>query len=61
MRPLTGLAFPESVGYVNLDAGDYNIKVTQTTTTDPAVINADVTLDNGSAYTVIALNDIRQY
>jgi hypothetical protein len=55
INPLVpGLAFPEATGYVAPPPGDYNIKVAPTGTSN-AVIDADVTLDAGERYTVIAV------
>lgn len=58
---LTGIAFGESApeafldGYAALTGGDYNVKVTETGTVTPAVINKDVTLANGQGYSVLAV------
>lgn len=51
---ISNLSFHQSVGYVDLPADTYNIKVVPTGTTAPAVINADLTLEAGTAYNVIA-------
>ncbi|WP_084618204.1 DUF4397 domain-containing protein [Cellvibrio sp. OA-2007] len=55
---IANLAFPETTGYLNLPAATYNFKVTPNATTMPVVINADVPLMNGSAYTLIALGGL---
>lgn len=48
------LAFPETTGYVAPAPDDYNVKVVPAGTTN-AVVDADLTLDAGESYTVIAL------
>lgn len=55
---ISNLVFPDFVGYVDLAAASYNIKVVPTGETTPAVINADLDLMAGTAYNVIALNDL---
>jgi hypothetical protein len=50
---LTDVPFTAVSDYLSLPAGDHNIQVTATGSTDP-VIDADVTLDVGTAYTVAA-------
>jgi hypothetical protein len=52
---IANLAFPDATGYLNLPAATYNFKVTPNAATMPVVINADVPLMNGTAYTLIAL------
>jgi hypothetical protein len=52
---ITNLAFPATTDYLNLPAATYNFKVTPTGATTPVVIDADVALANGTAYTLIAL------
>lgn len=52
---IANLAFPDTTGYLNLPAATYNFKVTPNAATTPVVIDADVPLMNGSAYTLIAL------
>lgn len=52
---IANLAFPETTGYLNLPAATYNFKVTPNAAATPVVIDADVPLMNGSAYTLIAL------
>lgn len=51
---VSNLAFHQSAGYVDLTAATYNIKVVPTGTTTPAVINADLELQAGISYSVIA-------
>ncbi len=58
---ISNLVFPDATDYINLAADTYNFKVTTTGTLIPAVIDADVVLGNGMAYsllTVGALADI---
>ncbi|WP_331346231.1 DUF4397 domain-containing protein [Cellvibrio sp. UBA7661] len=55
---IANLAFPESTGYINLPAATYNFKVTPNAAAAPVVINADVPLANGSAYTLIAMGSL---
>nr|WP_324258616.1 DUF4397 domain-containing protein [Cellvibrio fontiphilus] len=52
---IANLAFPEATGYLNLPAATYNFKVTPNAATSPVVINADVPLANGSAYSILAV------
>jgi hypothetical protein len=52
------LAFPEFTGYVEPPAGDLNVKVVPTGLDAPAVIDADVTLDAGVSYTVLAVGEL---
>ena len=52
------LGYGISSGYANLDAGSYNITVTPSGLSSPVVINADVTLEDGKEYTVIAAGDL---
>jgi uncharacterized protein (UPF0262 family) len=52
---IANLAFPDTTGYLNLPAATYNFKVTPNAATEPVVIDADVPLANGAAYTLIAL------
>jgi hypothetical protein len=55
---IPNLLFSEFVGYVNLPADDYNIKVVPTGVTTPVVIDADLSLAAGMAYNVIAANTL---
>lgn len=52
---VANLAFPDATGYLNLPGATYNFKVTPNAATMPVVINADVPLMSGTAYTLIAL------
>lgn len=52
---IANLAFPEATGYLNLPAATYNFKVTPNAASEPVVIDADVALANGSAYSVLAV------
>jgi hypothetical protein len=53
---VSDLAFAEVTPYLHVPAGDYNIKVTPTGVAVPVVIDADVTLEKGTAYTVAAVD-----
>ena len=50
---LTDVPFTAVSDYLTLPAGTYNVQVTATGTTDP-VIDADLTLEAGTSYTVAA-------
>jgi hypothetical protein len=52
---IANLAFPEATGYLNLPAATYNFKVTPNAAITPVVIDADLALANGSAYSVLAV------
>ncbi len=52
---IANLAFPEATGYLNLPAATYNFKVTPNAAAEPVVIDADVPLANGSAYSILAV------
>ena len=54
---VTALAFPDFTDYLTPAAGDYNIKVA-VSGTETAVIDADVTLDAGSFYSVLAVGSL---
>lgn len=56
------LSFPDFTGYVSVPAADYNVKVLEANSTDAdeAVINADLSLQNGTIYSVIALNEFAE-
>ncbi len=56
-KVLTDVPYQAVSDYLNVPAGDHNLKVTPTGTTS-AVIDADVTLDAGTAYTVAAINPV---
>ncbi len=53
-KALTDVPFTAVSDYLEVPAGDHNIQVVATGTTSPAVIDADVTLEAGKAYTVAA-------
>ena len=57
---IANLAFPEATGYLNLPAATYNFKVTPNAATEPVVIDADVPLANGSAYSLLALGALAE-
>lgn len=52
-----GLDFPDFTGYVNVPADTYNVKVAPMGTMT-AVIDADLSLANGTTYSVIAQNNV---
>lgn len=54
----TGLAYGISSGYADLNAGTRNIVVTQTGTTEPAVIDVSPTLEAYTDYTVFAIDQL---
>lgn len=51
--PFTGIT-----DYAELDAGSYNVQVVPTGETEPVVIDADVTLDAGTNYSVVAVGTL---
>jgi hypothetical protein len=53
-RALSDVPFTAVSDYLALPAGDYNVQVTATGSTDP-VIEADLTLEAGTSYTVAAI------
>jgi hypothetical protein len=55
---ISALEFPNAVGYVDLPADTYNIKVVPNGAEAPVVIDADLTLDGGTAYNVIATDNL---
>lgn len=58
-QPLVpGLAFPEFTDFVTVPADDYNVKVTAENNPGAIVIDADLTLDAGEFYTVVALDNL---
>jgi hypothetical protein len=54
-RVLRNVPFRTFSGYLELEAGQHRIQVTAAGTTEPAVIDATVTLDEGASYTVAAV------
>jgi hypothetical protein len=54
---LTDVPFTAVSDYLALPAGDYNIQVTATGATDP-VIDADLTFEAGTSYTVAAIGPL---
>lgn len=55
---LTNVPFGTISGYLDVPAGDHNVKVYATGTTTGAVIDANVTLASGSRYTIAATNAV---
>jgi hypothetical protein len=53
---LEDFRFKDFTDYITLDAGDYDLAVTPTGATDPA-ITASVSLESGTDYTVLAVGD----
>ena len=54
------LAFPDVTGYLTLPAATYNFKVTPAGASEPVVIDADVPLANGMAYTLLAVGELAE-
>jgi len=52
------VAFKAISDYAELEPGTYNVKVVPTGTTEPVVIEADLTLEGGQDYTVVALGEL---
>lgn len=52
---IADLAFPNATAYLNLPAATYTFKVTPAGATEPVVIDADVPLASGMAYTLLAV------
>ena len=50
----SNLPFEGSTDFASLSAGTYNVKVVPTGATSPVVIEADLTLESGVDYTVVA-------
>lgn len=55
---LTNVPFGVISDYLTVPAGDHNVKVYPTGDTTTAVIDADVTLDANTSYTVAAINEV---
>ena len=55
---ISGLAYRQSSGYAEVNAGTRNVSVTPTGATTPVVINADLTLQADKEYTVYAVGDL---
>ena len=55
---LTNVPFGAISGYLDIPAGDHNVKVYATGTTTGAVIDANVTIASGSRYTIAATNAV---
>lgn len=51
---IAGLSFGTFSGTASLPAGDYNVKVVPAGLSEPVVIDADVSLEPGESYTVVA-------
>lgn len=63
-RVLSNVAFKQVSAYLSLSAGTYRVQATPAGTSTPIVIDANLTLDAGKAYTVaatglLASNDIK--
>ncbi|MEN7343030.1 MAG: DUF4397 domain-containing protein, partial [Pseudomonadota bacterium] len=52
------LAFPDFTGFVDVPAADYNVKVTPANDAGTVVIDADLTLDAGTEYSVYAIGPL---
>ena len=55
---LTNVPFGTISGYLDVPAGDHNVKVYATGTTTGAVIDANVTVASGGRYTIAATNSV---
>jgi len=55
---LTDVPFGTLSGYLDVPAGDYKVKVFATGTTEGPVIEADVSLAAGKAYTAAAIGEV---
>ena len=58
VNALTNVPFGTISGYLDVPAGDHNVKVYATGTTTGAVIDANVTVASGSRYTIAATNAV---
>jgi hypothetical protein len=56
----SSLAYGISSGYANLPSGTYDVTVTPAGASAPIVIDAELTLENGKDYTVIAAGPLSQ-
>jgi hypothetical protein len=52
------LSFPDFTGFVSVPPATYNVKVTDTATQGVIPIDVDLTLDAGSIYSVVALDNL---
>ncbi len=55
---LSNVVFPNFSNFLSVAANDYNVKVVPTGTTTPAVINADLSLEAGNNYSILAVNEL---
>lgn len=55
---VSDLAFPDATPFVPVDPATYNVKVTAAGNASAVVIDADLTLDAGVAYDVLAVNEL---
>ncbi|MRX27795.1 DUF4397 domain-containing protein [Kangiella sp. HZ709] len=55
---LSDVAFPNFSGFLTVPADTYNVKVVPTGTTTPVVIDADLTLEAATNYSVLAVNNL---
>jgi len=55
---VTDLAFPDFTGYLSVPEATYNAKVVPTGANTPVVIDADLALEAGASYSVLAVNDL---
>lgn len=55
---ISNLEYGESTGYVEVEAGVRNVKVTPTGATSPVVIEANLPVEANKEYTVFAVNEL---
>ncbi len=55
---VSDLAFPDATPFVPVDPATYNVKVAATGNASAVVIDADLTLDGGVTYDVLAVNEL---
>lgn len=55
---VSDLAFPDATPFVPVDAATYNVKVTAAGNASAIVIDADLTLDAGVTYDILAVNEL---